>query len=390
MRRSVAALVAAFALFGLVGVTSAQADEGMESRFQRVLDEYRLQHDSPGATAAFALADGTVGVAASGLADIEADLPMEPTSRMLAASIGKTFVAATLLDLESEGALGLDDPLHKFLGDRNWFDQLPNHAEISLRHLLTHSSGLPDHIYSEAFAAAMDATWRTRESPLPPDELVSFILDEEPLFPAGQGWSYTDTGYILLGFVIEEVTGGDYYDEVVQRFLEPLGLADTIPSDDRDIPGLVPGYMAEDNPFGFPPRSIGPDGRMLWHPGLEWTGGGFASTSRDLAVWGRALFSGRAMDADYLETMLTGVPMNSDDGSARYGTAVVIDESASYGIRYGHGGWIPGYVSSLRHYPAAGVTISFQINTDIGLMGGPVLGEIEEGLARAVMGAGEH
>lgn len=390
MRWSVAAVVAALAFLGTASAPSAHADEDIEARFRSVLEGYRLQHDFPGATAAFALADGTVGVEATGFADVEAELPMEPTSRMLAASIGKTFVAATLLDLQNGGALGLDDPLHKFLGDRKWFNRLPNHAEISLRHLLTHSSGLPDHIYSEAFAAAMDASWRSSESPLPPEALVSFILDEEPLFPAGQGWSYTDTGYILLGFVIEEVTGGDYYDEVVQRFLEPLGLADTIPSDHRNIPGLVPGYMAEDNPFGFPPKSIGADGRMLWHPGLEWTGGGFASTSRDLAVWGRALFNGKAMTADYLETMLAGVPMNSDDESVRYGTAVVIDESASYGIRYGHGGWIPGYVSSLRHYPKAGVTISFQINTDIGLMGGPVLGEIEEGLARAVMDAGER
>ena len=125
--------------------------------------------------------------------------------------------------------------------------------------------------------------------------------------------------------------------------------------------------MAEDNPFGLPPRTADGAGRLLWDPGMEWTDGGFFSTSRDLALWGHVLFAGAAMNAPYLDRLLDAVPVSSDAPSILYGAGVAIYAETPRGPVYGHGGWIPGYFSSLRHYAEHGVTVAFQINTDVGI-----------------------
>jgi D-alanyl-D-alanine carboxypeptidase len=107
-------------------------------------------HDLPGITMAVATADGVVSVAA-GAANTESGSVMSPETTMLAASIGKTFVAATMLQLVDEGRLELDAPISNWLADESWFDRIPNAQEITVRHLLNHSSGLPDHVHMQAF-----------------------------------------------------------------------------------------------------------------------------------------------------------------------------------------------------------------------------------------------
>jgi D-alanyl-D-alanine carboxypeptidase len=186
----------------------------LAGKFQAALDAYRMQHGFPGATAAYVLPDGTVGIAATGAADVEAGIPMAKQSRMLAASIGKTFVGATTIALAHEGVLDLDVPISRWLGDRPWFSSLPNHATITLRHLLTHSSGLPDHVHLQSFSAEVARRWRGNGNPFTPEQLIGFVLDLPPLFEAGKGWAYTDTGYILIGLVIEQLTGRSYYAEI--------------------------------------------------------------------------------------------------------------------------------------------------------------------------------
>jgi D-alanyl-D-alanine carboxypeptidase len=361
----------------------------LAGKFQAALDAYRMQHGFPGATAAYVLPDGTVGIAATGAADVEAGIPMAKQSRMLAASIGKTFVGATTIALAHEGVLDLDVPISRWLGDRPWFSRLPNHATITLRHLLTHSSGLPDHVHLQSFSAEVARRWRGNGNPFTPEQLIGFVLDLPPLFEAGKGWAYTDTGYILIGLVIEQLTGRSYYAEIDKRFLSPLGLTLTAPADSRALPGLAAGYMAEDNAFGFPRKTTTAKSELAWHPGFEWTGGGLVSNSRDLALWGSALFGGRAMAGPYLDKMLKSVPTGPDTPDIQYGAGVGIYRTSPFGPVYGHGGWIPGYSSSLRYYPVHGVSIAFQINTDIGIADDstPVMREMEAGLARVVLPA---
>jgi D-alanyl-D-alanine carboxypeptidase len=293
---------------------------------------------------------------------------MTSDSRMLAASIGKSFVAMTALSLESDGVLSRSDLVSRHLGDRDWFTRLPNHATMTVGDLLRHTSGLPDHVHLQGFQSEMALRMAGGGPAFTPEEAIAFVLDTDPLFPAREAWAYSDTGYLLLGLVIEHASGAAHYDLVAERFLVPLGLTATTPSDTPILPGLATGYVGENNPFGLPQRTMDDAGRLLWDPAMEWTGGGLASNSRDLAVWGQALFDGTAMAAPYLDRLLDGVPVSPDASGILYGAGVAIHADTPRGPVYGHGGWIPGYVSSLRHYADHGVTVAFQINTDIGIV----------------------
>lgn len=356
-------------LFAICAATPGHAQDNarLQDGLQEVLDTFRDRYDFPGATAAIALPDGTVIAAATGLADVEAGTPMTPDSRMLAASIGKTFVAATVLALESEGRLSRADLLADHLGDRVWFGDLPNAESITIGQLLHHSAGLPDHVSLPEFQSAW-AQLTTGDARIVPEDLIGFVTGQKPLFEAGTGWAYSDTGYLLLGLVIEEVTGAPWGDAVRARFLGPLKLSGTISSDRRSLPGLAIGYLAPDNPFGLPERTADSEGRLLWNPAVEGAGGGLASTSHDLALWGHLLFGGEAMAGSYLDRLLDGVPEDPDAPGVLYGAGVAIYADTPRGPVYGHGGWIPAYVSSLRHYADHGVTVAFQINTDAGVM----------------------
>jgi len=210
--------------------------------------------------------------------------------------------------------------------------------------------------------------FKETENPFPPERLVDFVLGEAALFPAGNGWAYSDTGYILAGLIIEAVTERPCFYQIQNRFLVPLGLLDTSSANHRDLDRLAPGYMRPDNIFKLPVKTIDTAGRLHWHPAVEWTGGGLVSTSRDLARWGAALFTGRAMTGNYLMELLSAVPVAPDFTDVTYGAGVAVYTSGPFGPVYGHAGWIPGYVSSLRHYPEHGVTIAFQINTDTGII----------------------
>lgn len=356
-----------FAIALSLGVSASERTETLELQMQRLLDRVCLEIGIPGATAAIVLPNGDVVSVATGMRDIEDEKPMTPDTRMLAASIGKSFVATIVLALETDGLLSRSDLVADHLGDQAWFDRLPNHNKITVDHLLHHSAGLPDHVHDEEFAAEVTARSARGDEGLRPEQAIAFVLDTRPLFPAGAGWSYSDTGYLLLGLVIEAATGQDYYDLLAERLLDPLGLDASSPSNRPQLANLAVGYTLQDNPFKLPPRTMDRAGNLLWDPATEWTGGGLVTTSRDLAAWGRALFSGTALDSPYLDRLLDGVPTSPDQPEQRYGAGVSIVKDSTRGPVYGHAGWIPGYVSSLRHYPNHGVTVAFQINTDRGL-----------------------
>lgn len=359
-------LIASAVALSLALTGPARADLPQD-RLRGLLDSFQEDYGFPGVTAAIALPDGSVVTAATGVADAEADTPMTSDSRMLAASIGKSFVAMTALSLESDGVLSRSDLVSRHLGDREWFTRLPNHATLTVSDLLRHTSGLPDHVHLQSFQSEMAMRMAGGSAAFTPEEAIAFVLDAEPLFPAGEAWAYSDTGYLLLGLVIEQASGAASHDLVRERFLTPLGLTATTPSEAPTLPGLAAGYVGEDNRLGLPPRTMDDAGRLLWDPAMEWAGGGLVSASCDLAVWGQAFFGGTAMEAPYLDLLLDGVPVSPDAPGILYGAGVAIYAHTPRGPVYGHGGWIPGYVSSLRHYADHGVTVAFQINTDVGI-----------------------
>lgn len=351
-----------------------------------LLVQLQQRHGFPGATLAWAGPGGQGEALAIGMADPERHIAMTPGSHMLAASIGKSFVAAAIVSAAGQGQLDLDAPLSDYLGEQHWYTHLPNHGQLTLRHLLNHTAGLPDHVYQPAFTTLFARTQDQAEPVPTAQQLVALILDGPALFAVGDDWAYSDTGYLLAAMALEAATQKPWTAHVRERFLEPLALNDTGPSSERRIPGLAVGMTAADNAFGLPARTAGPDGALLWHPGIEGAGGGLFSAAPDLARWGRALWSGETLGKDGTRQLLDGVPVQAGDAARLYGLGVLIEQGGPFGDVHGHRGWIPGYVSSLRYYPQYGVAIAIQVNTDVGMMGQEgALVQIETALTQAIL-----
>lgn len=353
--------------------------QDLRGRFQSVLDAFHAGGAFPGASAAASLPSGVVLTAVVGEADTVRHLPMTPEGRMLQGSVGKTYFAALALRLLGEGRLKLEDPVSEYLGHHDWYARVPNAAHITVRHLMTHTSGVMRYEFKPSFTtdltARPDKHWR-------PEELVAYVLDEEASFMPGEDWEYSDTNFILLGMILEKVTGRPCYEVIAETFLQPLGLENTVPSDSRSIPGLIQGYAGPQNPFGGTDEVLLPDGRFVINPQFEWAGGGFASTPSDLARWARALYTGKAFDAALLPIMLDGVPARLGPGS-RYGLGVILTDTP-LGPSQGHSGFFPGYLTEMAYFPQLDVAVALQVNTSVGQSLGRSPRAVLLDLARAV------
>ena len=325
---------------------------------QAKLNELHSAAEFPGATVGFVLPDGRHSSVSVGVSDVAKKTPLAPNDRMLAGSIGKTYVAAVVLQLAEAGKINLDEKIAHWFQQEAWFGRLPNAKEITLRMLMNHTSGIPEHVLNPTFIAAMkaqpDKVWK-------PAELIAHVFDAKPLFPAGQGFAYADTNYILVGMIVEQVTKKDLYAEVRRRILKPLELSNTIPSDRRTLPGVVTGYSRPQSPFGVEGPII-VDGKFLLNPQMEWTGGGFASTAEDLARWAKALYEAKAFGRSYLNQMIAGDELRERLGSG-YGLGAQVWKT-DLGPSYGHGGWFPGYLSQMEYFANEKIAVAIQFNTD--------------------------
>ena len=362
-------LLAPLAAAGFADVTLAPHTDGFRPPFaederptavlraalQATLDERRGER-VPGVQAAVVLPDGRLVTVQSGVADRDTGAPMSADGRMLAGSTGKTFFAALALQLVREGRLDLDARVAGWLGDEPWYARVPNANAITVRHLLSHRSGVMRYELSREFLRALRARPEHRFTPV---EEIAFVLDRTPRFAAGEGFDYSDTNYVLLGLVLERITGAPCYDEIRGRFLAPLALRGTIPSVGRRLPGLLQGYAGADNPFGGRDAML-VEGELPFDPGFEGAGGGFASTAADLARWAKALYEGPVLD---------GVRDLATDGrpapfgpNARYGLGVMIDVTP-LGEAWGHSGFFPGCMSAMRYWPRHRVAIAVMVDS---------------------------
>jgi D-alanyl-D-alanine carboxypeptidase len=312
----------------------------------------------PGAQVGFVYVDGQTpdgkpryvsGSVAIGVSDLQTGATLKTTDRLLAASIGKTFVATLTMMLVQEGKLKLDDKIQTWLGTEPWFNQLPNATDITLRMLLNHSSGIENHAEMSSFEKQ---TLKSSARNIHYDELIAYVLKKKPLFPAGQGYNYSDTNYILVGMIIEKVTGRSLYELIDEKILKPFKLERTIPSNALTLPEMSNGYL-DDGPVIV-------DGKFRINPQWEWASGGFASTAEDLARWGHLLYEGEVLSPGSLDEMIKST---STGEGALYGLGVMISRS-NFGRTYGHDGDFPGYISDLRYYTKYKVTVAVMVNSD--------------------------
>lgn len=336
--------------------TPPRTPEQIQTALQTLLDSARAAGAWPGATLAVALPDGRVLAVASGHSDTSTKVPMRVSDRLLSGSVGKTYVAAVALQLVAEGKLDLDAKVSKYLGGESWFTRLPNARDITARQLMNHTSGL---VRYEFMSATSDSLKANPMKVWAPVDRLRMIFDSKAPFAAGADWEYSDTNFIVLGMIIETITGRPYYDELRRRILEPHKLANTIPSDRPTLPGVVNGYAGPKNSLGgFDATLV--NGRMAINPQMEWTGGGIASTTAELAQWAKILYEGRAFAPELLPQMLTGVPAKLGPNS-KYGLATILRETA-IGSSVGHSGFMPGYATDMMYWPATRVAAALQVN----------------------------
>jgi D-alanyl-D-alanine carboxypeptidase len=288
---------------------------------------------------------------------------LRPGDKFLSGSVGKTFVAALALSLSHQHRISLDSPTIALLGKQSWFRKLPNSDRFTLRQLLTHTSGLPSHVGDPRFQRAISA--RIRACPtcvFSPAEAITFVEGKRALFPAGQGWEYSETGYLVAGKAIEAATGEDYYALLRRLILQPLKLQEIVPSNRNYIARLVAGKISPgSNYFGMLPRVTFASGRLRYNPAFEWTGGGVAASTRDLARWARLLYGGRAFRHPYLDELSRGVTT----GNGRlYGLGVSIAQAPN-DIVYGHTGSIPGYSSAMFYHSGSSEAVAVQTPQDV-------------------------
>ena len=365
-----------------VGGSLAQSDTvGLRSTLQASLEAIHEGGSHAGTSAAVALPNGTTIAVVAGYSDSTRHIPLQTSDRLMSGSVGKTYFAALAMQLVSEGRLDLDASVSEYLGDLPWFARIPNASAITIRNLMNHTSGVMRYEFQEAFTrdlfANPDKFWE-------PEELLSYIFDMEPSFAAGEGWEYSDTNYIILATIMEQIMGRSCYDEIRTRILEPLGLRNTVPTNTRTVPGLVQGYAGPNNIFGDFDEVILPDGRFAINPQFEWAGGGYAFTTEDLARWAWLLYEGKAFDPALMDQVLDGVPAQLGPG-ARYGLGVIIVDTP-LGVSYGHSGYFPGYLTQMMYFPEHRIAVAVQVNTSDGRAVGRGLGSIAMELVREIVG----
>lgn len=355
----------------LLLVQASFAQNALENKLQAYLDEWHKAGKFPGATLAVCPASGECFAIATGYSDREAKTPMKPGDIMLAGSVGKTFVAAVALQLVSEKKIGLDDKIEKYLGKEAWFSRLPNGKDATVRMLMNHTSGLVRYEFKEQFTKDLTANPYKVWTPV---ERLEYVFDSKAPFEAGKGWDYSDTNYIVLGVIIEKVTGKKYFDLARKRLLKKYKLANTIPQEGPVIKGLTQGYAGENNPFGGKDAMI-TDGKLSINPQLEWTGGGMASNTQDLARWAKLMYEGKSIPLALLPEMLNGAPAPMLGREAKYGLGVII-RNTRLGTSYGHSGFFPGYLTDVMYFPEHKIAIAVQVNSSVPQQLGRPLGRV--------------
>jgi D-alanyl-D-alanine carboxypeptidase len=288
------------------------------------------------------------------LADLARDIPMPPDGAFRIGSITKMFTATVIIQLAEDGLLTLDDPLAQWLPDVA--DQLPYGDQITLRHLLTHTSGLfniveSEFYYADIFTAAdideeagivtLDCVQRD-----PHDTLARYVYGKDAMFEPGAGWWYSNTNYTLLGMVIETAAAMPLAEAYRTHIYEPLGMESTFLDCYEDpVIDVVHGYSG----VGDATTDV-----TELHESVGWSAGGLVSTAPDLIAFARGLFGGTLFDdPESLVAMTTPVPGSS------YGLGVTVQAET-----IGHAGGIAGFRSMLSYVPAFDTVVVVLYNID--------------------------
>jgi CubicO group peptidase (beta-lactamase class C family) len=290
---------------------------------------------------------------AYGFANLEWDVPNTPTTKFRLGSITKQFTAASILLLEERGKLKIDDPVKKYMADAPaaW-------DKITIFHVLTHTSGIPSLTSFPDFESH-------EAQAMTPEKLVEWFRDKPLEFEPGTKWNYSNSGYILLGYLIEKISGQSYSDFVQQNIFTPLGMRDS----GYDSNSAIIAHRAA----GYTPGKNGPINAGFVHMSIPFSAGALYSTTEDLLRWEQGLFGGKVLAAPSLARMTT--PFKQDYA---FGLGV----STNNGHKtISHNGGIEGFNTALTYYPDDKLVVAVLAN-----LNGPFAGQIAANLGKVAHG----
>lgn len=299
-----------------------------------------------------------------GNADLEFDVPMPKDAVFEIGSVTKQFTAAAILQLAAKDSIGLDGPITEYLPDYN-----TRGHRVTVRHLLHHTSGLRSYTNMSQFddLARQD---------LPRDTLLSVVEAEPFRFVPGTAMSYSNTGFFILGRILETASGQTYESYLEEHLFGPVGMESTSYCDEKAVVDRkASGYTWSRQKTLRPKEYLD----HTW----PYAAGSLCSSAPDLVAWSRALHGGEVLPDSMYKEMIT--PGRLADGTElRYGMGLA--NALVRGRRViGHGGGIPGFLSESRYYPESGLIVVVLQNTT-GPRGPQSLAD---SLARLVLGPGE-
>ncbi|WP_395673193.1 serine hydrolase domain-containing protein [Inquilinus sp.] len=345
--------------------------EDLQARMQGILDAFVAQ-GIVGASAAVVAGGGAPVTAVAGLADRERGTPVNPSHLFKNGSCTKTFVAATLMRLARAGTVRLDDPAAR------WFPDLPKGDRIRVRDLVNHRSGLPEFEFDMPMTPGLQWT---------PQAIVDLAFRARPQDEPHRVASYSNTGYVLAGMVIEAATGDSLAGQVRREVLQPLGLSGSFCAAGEPFPEdrLARGHYHRPPPPAGGALSLEQGGEMWAMDGIlpysdelqdstglfpfsgAYAAGDMVSTPRDMALFLDGLFGGRLFEAEWLAQMADDRWPAGFPGTRMRESGAGLFLSAYAGRQtLGHQGSIPGYVSLMQHHRDSGVSAALLTNTGSG------------------------
>jgi D-alanyl-D-alanine carboxypeptidase len=340
------------------GNESNGANGPIAAQLQTVLDKAVADSDDnlPGAMLYISSEALGTWTCAAGMRDTENGLAMTPDNKFRAGSILKTFVSTVVLQLVEEGRLDLETPMANLLPS-SIVAGITNSDTITLRMLLNHTAGIADWVTDSVqaeIASDPGRLWKT-------EDFLQLATAQGPMFDPGQGWSYSNTDYNILGLVIERVTGRSWREEIRERILNKLQLANT------SLPEPGDRIASDEHARGY--HNV--DGKLIdlteVDPSMAGAAGGHAleTTAHDLARFLDALMAGDLFqNPSTLKEMLTFLDTPNEHGFPYY-YGLGVDKWVFPGDvkMVGHFGGTAGFSSAVYHLPDRGITVSAALNT---------------------------
>ncbi|MCO7189181.1 MULTISPECIES: serine hydrolase domain-containing protein [unclassified Pseudoalteromonas] len=335
---------------GILGLAVSCHVHADNSDFDATLACY-TQAEQPGIAVRIEQGSKLLYSAANGLADIESKQPLHTEQVFQIGSITKQFTAAAILQLAERNKLSLQDPLGKFIPSLS-----ADYGKLTLDRVLSHTSGLPNYNEGPEIGAKM-AHYRTL------DQILAEIVQAPVLYPSGEGHTYSNTGYLLLGKIIEQVSGLNYKDYLQQHIFTPLGMKHSQVLIKGTGGDEVKGYSSTDDKK-TPVAPFYVDRSWIY------SAGGIETTLADMSRWHRGLKAGKVVSPSSYQAMITSATLN--DGSvANYGYGFYTFELAGQ-PSYFHEGGVPGFLAMSVYFPEDDLFATVFSNQDT-LHPGPAL-----------------